>query len=162
MFEDVINIQTKLIDIFSACGVKFRIVKHFKGAPVQGFIRKNQDESITLCTTIRSGMADIFWFTLMHEIAHILNNDIKNTFVHYYDSELQFEQRADKCAVNLLIDTHQYSKFIKKQDFTISTIISFANEQKVKPYIVIGRLKKEKIIPYRKFTEYTDIYPWAA
>lgn len=160
MFEDITNIQLKLIDIFSECGVKFRIVRHFKGAPVQGFIRKNKDESITLCMTIRRGMADIFWFTLMHEIAHILNNDIKDTFVDYNDSESQVEKRADKCAANFLLDPIQYSKFINKQDFTIRTITSFANEQKVKPYIVIGRLKKENFILYNRFAEFIDIYQW--
>lgn len=34
-----------------------------------------------LCMTLRQKFADIFWFTLFHEIAHILNGDTKHAFI---------------------------------------------------------------------------------
>ena len=83
MFLRANQIQKKLTNIFAECGIAFRIVPNFKGAPVQGFIKKKEDGSLILCMTIRQKFADIFWFTLFHEIAHILNGDTKNVFVDF-------------------------------------------------------------------------------
>lgn len=45
-------------------------------SPVQGFIRKN-DNKIILSMTIRRAFADEFWFTLFHEIGHLLNGVLR-------------------------------------------------------------------------------------
>ena len=39
MFMRAYLIQCKLTYIFAECGIAFRIVPNFKGAPVQGFIK---------------------------------------------------------------------------------------------------------------------------
>lgn len=35
----------KLKEIFSECGIAFEVVRHFTGAPVQGFIQKKNDKA---------------------------------------------------------------------------------------------------------------------
>ena len=83
MFEDVARIQTQLKKYLAECGIKFSIVKHFKGAPVQGVIKKNDDGTLSLLMTTRRKYADIFWFTLFHEIGHIINGDIEDKLIDY-------------------------------------------------------------------------------
>lgn len=158
MFSDVNQIQDELTSIFSECGIKFNIVKHFRGAPVQGFIKKTTDGRIALCMTTRRASADIFWFTLMHEIAHILNGDIKESFVDYDSIQSDIERKADKCASEYLINSKDYTRFVMNRDFTLTSILTFANSQKVQPYIVIGRLQKEGIIPYSWYQDYIHRY----
>ncbi|MFI3171676.1 MAG: HigA family addiction module antitoxin [Eubacteriales bacterium] len=58
MFEDVNIIQCELERIFAECGIGFRIVKNFKGAPVQGFIKKTNNDNMILCMTLRGKYAD--------------------------------------------------------------------------------------------------------
>jgi HTH-type transcriptional regulator / antitoxin HigA len=158
MFSDVTHIQDELTKIFCECGIKFTIVEHFAGAPVQGFIKRTSDGSVVLCMTTRRAVADIFWFSLMHEIAHILNGDIKESFVDYDYSQSEIEKKADRCASEFLINTSDYGKFINKKDFSIQSIAVFAQSQNVQPYIVIGRLKKEKRIPYSWYTGFVHRY----
>ena len=62
-FENVDIIQLKLKEVFAECGIKFAIVKHFTGAPVQGVIKRNHDATLTLIMTVRRKFADVFWFT---------------------------------------------------------------------------------------------------
>ena len=53
MFMRTNQIQKKLTTIFSECGIAFRIVPNFTGAPVQGFIKKTEDGTLILCMTLR-------------------------------------------------------------------------------------------------------------
>ena len=73
-----------LKEVFNNCGITFELVKHFTGAPVQGFIKK-KEKRIILCMTIRQSYAYIFWFTLFHEIGNILIGDLEyNKIIEYH------------------------------------------------------------------------------
>lgn len=149
MFMRANQIQKKLSEIFADCGIAFRIVPNFKGAPVQGFIKKAEDGSLLLCMTLRQKFADIFWFTLFHEIAHILNGDTKNLFLDFDSISSENEHKADEVACSLLINRKEYQDFISNKRYrTIRGIEEFAESQNVKSYIVLGRLMKEEVIPW--------------
>jgi HTH-type transcriptional regulator/antitoxin HigA len=155
------NIDNELRSVFSECGVKFHIVKHFKGAPVQGFIEKVESEQMMLCMTIRQAWADVFWFTLFHEIGHILNDDVKTRFVDYDFTETEEEVLADRFAQDTLLSPDIYEEFIKSGNFSIEAIKEFAKRENVKPYIIVGRLQKEKHISYQTYSTERARYKWA-
>lgn len=161
MFLPASQIEKKLSELFANCGITFSIVKHFKGAPVQGLISKSNDGHINLCMTIRMAFSDIFWFTLFHEIAHILNEDFHDQPIDYDFGKDDAEKQADLFASNVLINDQDYQDFLKTKDFSIEHITHFAKSQKVKPYIVIGRLQKEKILDYAIYSNYKERYSWA-
>ena len=126
MFEDVDPIRLELKRIFAECGIKFAIVRHFTGAPVQGVIKRNHDGTLSLIMTIRRKFADVFWFTLFHEIGHILNGDIDDRLIDYEFTRNEAEDRADRFAANTLIDPDQYHIFVKTNDFSLPKIRQFA------------------------------------
>lgn len=151
MFEkDPNEMIKKLKEIFSECGIIFQLVKHFSGAPVQGFIEKKEDK-IILCMTIKQSYADIFWFTLFHEIGHILNGDIEYNKIDYYTENGEKENDADIFAKNYLIKEKDYERFIKERDLSEYKIKEFAKSQNIESFILIGRLQKDKIIKYSEF-----------
>ena len=144
MFLEINKAIEELKRIFAECGITFQVVKNFKGAPVQGFIKKINNR-IILSMTIRRSFADEFWFTLFHEIGHLLNGDIVSTqFIDYADSKSDMEDKADKFASNTLINEEDYNQFIEKSELTEKEIIEFARTQEVQPFIVVGRIQKEK------------------
>lgn len=144
MFLDINKAIKELKIIFAECGINFQVVKNFTGAPVQGFIKKN-DNRILLSLTIRGAFADVFWFTLFHEIGHILNGDINNNnFVDFTDLVSNIEDKANEFAKKTLINEKDFKEFIKKDNLTENEIIKFAKEQKIQPFIVVGRIQKEK------------------
>lgn len=149
----------KLKSILSECGIIFEIVKHFTGAPIQGFIKK-KDNKILLCMTLRQSYADIFWFTLFHEVGHILNNDINGNILDYYLENTEKENKADSFAKSVLINESDYIEFIKKEEFSISKIEEFAKKEGIPKFIVIGRLQKDGKIPYAKYAEFKIRYKW--
>jgi HTH-type transcriptional regulator/antitoxin HigA len=136
MFEDVAGIQSKLRVYLAECGIKFLIVKHFSGAPVQGVIK----------------YADVFWFTFFHEIGHIVNGDIQDKLIHYDSTENEVEDRADEFAANTLIHPAEYEIFVKKEDYSLPSIRHFCGEQNIPPYILIGRLQRDKYLKYSQYS----------
>ena len=157
--KDLEIIIKKLKELFAECGVVFQVVKNFAGAPVQGFIRKN-DNKIILSMTIRRAFADEFWFTLFHEIGHLLNGDIAgNQFIDYADSKSNMEEKADEFASNALINEEEYRKFVESENLTEEKIRKFSKEQNVKPFIVVGRIQREQK-DYKLFYNLKTRYKW--
>ena len=155
MFMRANQIQRKLSAIFAECGIAFKIVPNFTGAPVQGFIKRTEKGALILCMTLRQKFADIFWFTLFHEIAHILNGDTRHEFIDFDSVSGDIEEKADKTAGELLIDSKEYRAFVKSGGYKrLNGIESFADSQGVRDYIVRGRLMKEEIIPWKARPRY--------
>lgn len=152
MYEEFANIKPRLTDYFAECGIKFSIVKNFKGAPVQGVIKENEDCTLSLIMTTRRKFADIFWFTLFHEIGHIINDDIEEKLIDYDFAEGAAEEKADKFASNTLIDADRYSEFVKAREFTKNSIEEFSAENGIPSYVLIGRLQKDEHIPYHSYS----------
>lgn len=159
MFLEINDAVVELKRIFAECGIVFQVVKNFTGAPVQGFIKKINNKVI-LSMTIRRAFADEFWFTLFHEIGHLLNGDIVSThFIDYTESKSDMEDKADVFARHSLINEEEYNVFISKNKLTEDEIIKFAKEQGVKPFIVVGRIQKE-MNNYKIFYNLKTRYKW--
>lgn len=144
---------SKLREYFSSCGIAFVTAPSFKGAPVQGFIKTGQDGKTIISMTFRQNRADIFWFTLFHEIAHFVNGDSKQKFIDFESTENAREIKADLFSQNILINKNDYQNFIKENNFSLKAINSFAKTQNILPAIVIGRLQKENYLNWSDFTD---------
>lgn len=159
------DIQTALPEVFAKYGISFSIVKNFKGAPVQGYICSKKEGTYQLILTIRGAFADIFWFSLFHEIGHIINGDIgKSSFFMDINAgqDSDCEYKADKFAADTLLNPNDYCKFIEQGNISYSAIAEFAQSQNVPDYIVIGRMQKEHIIPYSQYANHKIRYKWDA
>lgn len=161
MFGNIKSVTGELQRIFADCGIAFSVVKNFRGAPVQGFIKKEQNNRLILCLTIRGQRADVFWFTLFHEIAHILNDDYNARFVDFDTVDNMIEIRADKFARDFLINPEHFREFVARHDYSMAMIERFAKEENVQPYIVIGRLQKEEELDWNAYSSKIERYLWA-
>jgi HTH-type transcriptional regulator/antitoxin HigA len=152
MFKNFAEIQSRLKSYLAECGIKFLIVKHFRGAPVQGVIKKNDDGALSLIMTTRYKFADVFWFTFFHEIGHIINEDIEDKLIDYDFLKNDVEGKADEYAANILIKAEIYEYFVKRGDYSLPNIKRFCAEQEIPPYILIGRLQREKHLEYHQYS----------
>lgn len=159
MFLEINEAMRELTKIFASCGIIFQVVENFAGAPVQGFIKKS-DNRVILSMTIRGAFADIFWFTLFHEIGHLLNGDMASSnFIDFANSRSDMEDMADTFASDTLIPNGAFDKLLAKENLTSKDIVTFASEQKVQPFIVVGRIQREKN-NYRIFSDLKVKYKW--
>ena len=89
--------------------------------------------------------ADSFWFTLFHEIGHIINGDYGISFEKETGEQ---EEAANKFAQDSLIPSDQYKKFVEGAKFDLQSIKEFANRINRDPDIVLGRLQNDKIVDF--------------
>ena len=162
MLKRDVDIQKELKEVFEDYGIVFSVVRNFRGAPVQGYISQKTEGIYQMVLTIRGSYADIFWFSLFHELGHIMNGDVGRSVKFIDDgSDQKKEAAADLFASNTLLDAGEYQQFVCNNDFSIETIKRFASSQNVMPYIVIGRLQKEHLLDYRFYSDYKLRYKWA-
>ena len=156
--------QSPLIALFAQYGIDFSVVHNFRGAPVHGYIARKEDGTYQIVLTIRGAFADIFWFSLFHELGHIVNGDLirPGSFIDADCSKNNtMEIAADHFASEALLDPVSYRRFVGKRNYSFSAIEAYSREQRVPPYIVIGRLQKDEIIPWSRFAKYKPRYKWA-
>jgi len=135
-------------EAFREAGVIFVILPNMLGSKINGATKKVGD-NIMLMVTDRRLNADTFWFTLFHEIGHIINGDYGNSF----DKEKGVqEEAADKYAEDMLIPLENYQEFLSKRRFDIQSIRNFANQINRDPGIVLGRLQNDRKVGFDDWT----------
>ena len=127
---------------FAEAGVKLIAIPNLSGSKTNGATKKIGD-SIMLMVNDRGSYGDSLWFTMFHEIGHILNGDFG---ISIEQENGEKETIADKYARNALIPDSEYGVFVKAKDFSSKSIISFSDKINRDPGIVVGRLIHDKLI----------------
>lgn len=154
--------SVKLSEIMADCGIAFKVVRNFRGAPVQGFIKKKIDGKLILCLTIRGKRADTFWFTLFHEIGHVINKDYESNFIDFNSVNGEMEERANEFARDTLISPDDYKDFVLNcNSFTWDNIERFAKKEEIEPFIVLGRLQNDGYLDWSEYSDKVKHYDWA-
>ena len=149
--------------IFAECGVAFVLLPHLKNSGVNGAVKWINDERVVLAMNNRGLDADKFWFSLFHEIKHVLQRKIKTIFVSYSEREMidinnQLEIEANDFATDFLIPAREMRRFAPTKYTSDDEILAFAKEIGIHPGIVAGRLQHEKIIPPNRCSKLKEKY----
>lgn len=135
-------------DAFFETGVIFIILPNISGSKTNGATKKIGD-NIMLMVNDRRLNADSFWFTLFHEIGHIVHGDYGISF----EKETgEWEEAADRFAEDSLIPPGQYRDFLVSGKFDLQAIKTFAGQIGRDPGIVLGRLQNDGIVRFDDWT----------
>lgn len=129
---------------FMEAGVVLVILPNLPGSKINGATKK-LGNNIMLMVNDRRLNADSFWFTLFHEIGHIMNGDYG---ISFEKNDGEIEDHADKYAEDMLIPPALYEDFIKQKSFDVQSICSFAKRIDRAPGIVLGRLQNDKMVRF--------------
>jgi addiction module HigA family antidote len=141
----------RLRAIFSECGVAFVLLPYLKNSGINGAVKWINQDRVVLAMNDRRLSADTFWFSLFHEIKHVLQQKTKTVFVSSNKQEMKaidnrLEEEADSFAQNTLIPVSDYRLFYPSKYTSDAEIVAFANKIGIHPGVVAGRLQHDRII----------------
>ena len=131
---------------FEEAGVIFVILPNIVGSKINGATKKIGDNIMLMVNDRRLYS---FWFTLFHEIGHIINGDYGISFEKESGEQ---EHAADLFAEDSLIPREQYNNFVARGRFGLKDIICFAESINRDPGIVLGRLQKDGLVGFDDWT----------
>ena len=144
------NFSEQIRNLCAECGVIVLFTPYFKNTYVNGAVRRIGDNPV-IQLTIRYKFSDIFWFTFLHEVGHILLHGKTDQFIDFKEKikhSSKKEREADKFASDVLIDYKEYEKFVSKENFSNIKIKTFAKKLDIDPSIIAGRLAHEKLVDW--------------
>lgn len=147
----------RLQEIGRNCGVVFLLVKEVPKLPVFAVTYWPSVNKAVVQLTIRQKTDDHFWFSVFHELGHILTQG-KRDF--YFEDDV-WEGEADEFAQKKLIPPDEYSVFVSRGRFSANDVKYFADLIGVAPGIVVGRLQHEKRIGYHELNALKIKFEWA-
>ena len=145
-------------------GVAFCMVQELPKSGANGATRWLTDRKALIQMSIRNKWADIFWFTFFHEACHLLRHRKQRRIViDGLDADpdiAEIESEANLFARDFLIAQQDWIEFCDDGDFTPDSVEEFARSIGIAPFIVVGRLQKEKRIGYSQLTTLKPRYEW--
>ena len=143
--------------VLSECGIRFLVIEPIADSRIDGATFWIDSEPV-IAVSIRHDRIDGFWFTLMHEFAHVRNGDasvdtelvdgITGIAVTLVEDEI--ERRANEQAAASLVPQAVMDSFIRRVGpfYPRERIVQFANRVKIHPGIVVGQLQHKREIGY--------------
>ncbi len=141
------TIVKKLPEILAQKGIVLVYERALPGMKLDGVVFKIESGHPVIGISFRYPRLDNFWFTLMHELAHIsLHFDqLLNPIFDDLESEEKttIEIQADRLAKNSFVEKSAWRNCKAKYTKSEEAVIDFASGVGIHPAIIAGMLQKE-------------------
>lgn len=128
-------------------GVHLVALAHLPGTHLDGAAMLLSDGSPVVALTLRYDRLDNFWFSLCHELGHVvLHLTPKDRRPYFDDLEVEGdaeEKAADSFAEQVLIPARSWVAAPVRKDWRPATVREYAGRLGVHPAIVAGRVRRE-------------------
>ncbi len=136
-----------LVQRLAAVGVQLQYVPEIAGCRTYGATRWDNDIPV-VTLSLRYVNDGQFWFTLLHELGHLLLHSQDGVFIHGVDSVASSaEIEADGWAGDLLIPPALAPELTQIR--SLNDAVSFAAQLGVVPGVVVGRLHHDGLWDFK-------------
>jgi HTH-type transcriptional regulator/antitoxin HigA len=136
-------------------GIVVIIEPHLKGTHLDGAALRDAGGEPIIGITLRHDRLDNFWYTLLHEVAHLWRH-VRDDEVFMDDLDVTSEDRREAEANRLAREAFIPRLIWKRSDAFLSpskqTIDQLSRELRIHPAVIAGRLRHEGG-DYRKFSD---------
>lgn len=159
-FKDPSLFISKVELLLAKAGVRFALVKAPKGCTASGAAWFLNDGSPLIQVSFRYLSDDQFWFTLFHEIAHLLLHEDHLPFYEIKGMEIDdFESEANAFASSVIVPPHLYSEFIELPPSSRS-VMNFAKKSGIAPGLIVGQMQYNNMIKYSQLNFLKRRFQW--
>jgi HTH-type transcriptional regulator / antitoxin HigA len=137
-------------ELLARSGIALVVEPHLPKTHLDGVAMLGSDGRPVIGMTLRHDRLDNFWFTLLHELAHVQHHlhDAGDSFVDDLDfdgSDDPREAEADDAARDaLIVPSAEWETSPVRQEPSTEAIREFADRLRIHPAIVAGRIRHER------------------
>lgn len=131
-------------------GIKMVVVSHFKRTYLDGCVLIDKNGTPIIALSLRYDRIDNFWFTLSHELAHLILGHAHTTNGKCIIDDLDLrdaldenELEADKVAQEGLIPNKLWDNHPARLTRKVQDVVDLAQKADIHPAIVAGRIRFE-------------------
>ena len=138
--------QEELHQLLADAGVALVLCPHLPGTYAHGATFWLGRDKAVVMMTLRYKWADVFWFSLFHELGHILLHNRQTVILEGDNADPEqkaVEEEANRFAADTLIPTKPYGAFVEARRFFTEDIERFARQVGISTGILVGRLQME-------------------
>jgi HTH-type transcriptional regulator/antitoxin HigA len=147
------NEIAKLPQLLASFGIRFVVVEILPNAKIDGAAFWIDGEP-AIAVSVRHDRIDNFWFTVMHEFAHVKHGDAysvddltgndPDSTISVLLAEDDAEKRATDVASDILVPKVEMDSFVNRLSplFPEHRVVQFAIRVKMHPGIVVGQLQR--------------------
>ena len=157
------ELAPQLKQLFANAGVAFVVIPELPKTGANGVARWLTDRKALIQLNLRYKWQDIFWFTLFHEICHVLKHRAQKIIIdgtNKNDQNEPLEDEANQWAADFLVPPDAWLEFLRGHQFNKTNIIEFAQQIGIAPGIVVGRMQRERLLKYSEMTDLKGRFGW--
>lgn len=148
--------------IFNNCGVALVISKTPDGCPTSGMAKFVSPKKALIMLSFRYLSDDHFWFSLFHEIGHLVLHGGKSTFVEGDGFECTEEEKEANEFAALQLIPKSFRENMRAHSSSYRSIIKFARSVGVAPGIVVGQMQYDGILKAGHMNKLKVRYSWSS
>jgi len=136
-------------DFLRSHGIVLAVERHLPRTYLDGAAFIVRDNRPVIGLTLRHDRIDNFWFSLMHELAHVCLHYYEEEFNYFYDDldietgDDPREKEADQLASEALIPAEAWERSAARHSRIPEAAELLANQLGIHPAIVAGRMRYE-------------------
>ncbi|MEW6639725.1 MAG: ImmA/IrrE family metallo-endopeptidase [Pseudomonadota bacterium] len=147
--------------ICAESGIALVFVRAPAGCRASGATRFLSKNKAMIILSFRHRSDDHFWFTLFHELGHLLLHDCSATFIDgEVDAVTQQEREANEFAASTLIPPERRDQLLDLKPKRES-VIRFALSVGISPGIVVGQLQHNGVIKQNQLNYLKRHFDWS-
>lgn len=156
------QIIKRLPSVLSEFGIILVYIHSLPGMNADGAIFYLSTGNPVIAMSLRFPRLDYFWFTLLHELAHLVlhTNELKGAMffdVENSEESDRIERAANRLAKDSIVARESWRSCAPKYDPTDRTVRTYAAQQSVHPSLIAGLLRKESG-NYKRFSSIINEY----
>jgi len=153
--------EPKLKETCAGAGVAVVFTRELRNSGAHGSARWLTPDKALIQLSLRYRTNDQLWFSFFHEACHVLQHRIREVHIDYRNGDDDgAEEEANRFAQDLLIPQEIWKAFVRSQPRTRADVLNFAQNVGIAPGIVVGRLQREKKLPYSHLNDLKDRFKW--
>lgn len=145
----------ELQELLADCGAVLICEPHIQDSYLHGATFR-EGNKIVVGIAIRGRDADRFWFSLFHELGHIVLGHINSN----EKSGEEMEAEVNRFAEDALIPRRDWEGFVQLEQINVPGILNLSKKADIPAGIVVGRLQKAKYVGFDEFNELKEKYDW--